>query len=151
MNSIADEASRKATETADAADEATANVQTVAAATEELPPPSGAIAEQVTRALESAATGGAGGRRERRRQGADAWPNAAQKIGEVVALINDIASQTNLLALNATIEAARAGEAGKGFAVVASEVKIAGDPDRARRPRRSGPGRGDPERRPATR
>jgi len=56
----------------------------------------------------------------------------AQKIGDVVSLISDIASQTNLLALNATIEAARAGEAGKGFAVVAAEVKgLAGQTARA--------------------
>jgi methyl-accepting chemotaxis protein len=53
----------------------------------------------------------------------DSLGGAAQQIGAVVQLIEQIAGQTNLLALNATIEAARAGTAGKGFAVVASEVK----------------------------
>ncbi|BAE49049.1 methyl-accepting chemotaxis protein [Paramagnetospirillum magneticum] len=57
---------------------------------------------------------------------------AVERIGQVLSLINDIASQTNLLALNATIESARAGEAGKGFAVVAHEVKnLAGQTSRA--------------------
>jgi methyl-accepting chemotaxis protein len=49
--------------------------------------------------------------------------DSAQKIGDIVKLIQMIAGQTNLLALNATIEAARAGDTGRGFAVVASEVK----------------------------
>jgi methyl-accepting chemotaxis protein len=63
------------------------------------------------------------GQAEQTNQTIEGLAKAADRIGDVIRLINDIAGQTNLLALNATIEAARAGEAGKGFAVVASEVK----------------------------
>lgn len=52
-----------------------------------------------------------------------ALADAAQRIGDVLEIIQAVAAQTNLLALNGTIDAARAGEAGRGFAVVAGEVK----------------------------
>ncbi|MEA2904808.1 MAG: hypothetical protein QOI12_2195 [Alphaproteobacteria bacterium] len=81
----------------------------------------GEIAEQVARG--SNASGNAVARASGSRESINALAAAADDIGEIVGVINAIASQTNLLALNATIEAARAGDAGKGFAVVASEVK----------------------------
>jgi len=96
-------------------------VQTVAAATEELHASISEISRQVAQASETANLAVA--ETDRTNTTVEGLAEAAQKIGEVVSLIQNIASQTNLLALNATIEAARAGESGRGFAVVATEVK----------------------------
>lgn len=100
---------------------ASSNVHTVAAAGEELSASIDEIRRQVERSNEISSH--AVEQAEKSNSQIKGLTDAAQKIGEVVNLIQDIAAQTNLLALNATIEAARAGEAGKGFAVVASEVK----------------------------
>jgi methyl-accepting chemotaxis protein len=100
---------------------ASENVQTVAAAMEQVTAAMGEISAQVSHAAQitTSAVGEAHTAQSRVR-GLSA---AVAKIHEVIGLINAIARQTNLLALNATIEAAHAGEAGRGFAVVAKEVK----------------------------
>jgi len=109
------------TATAAASEEASTNVQTVASASEELAASVAEISRQMVSTMTAAKNAvDEAGNADTKVRGLS---TSAQKIGDVVKLISDIASQTNLLALNATIEAARAGEAGKGFAVVAAEVK----------------------------
>lgn len=121
LSTTSEEASRQATAVAAAAEQATSNVQTVASAAEELTSSITEIGRQVAQATTVAQRAVENARSSD--QSVQGLADAAQRIGDVVKLISDIAGQTNLLALNATIEAARAGEAGKGFAVVASEVK----------------------------
>jgi methyl-accepting chemotaxis protein len=104
-----------------ASEEASTNVQSVASATEELTSSVNEISRQVQESARRASEAVQQAEKTNDRIGKLAL--AADRIGDVVELINTIAGQTNLLALNATIEAARAGEAGRGFAVVASEVK----------------------------
>jgi methyl-accepting chemotaxis protein len=121
LAATAADVSRQASSASASSHETSSNVQTVAAAAEEL---SGSI-QEIDRQVESAASviERAGAITERSAAEIETLAEAGQKIGDVVSLIQAIASQTNLLALNATIEAARAGDAGRGFAVVASEVK----------------------------
>ena len=121
MASTADITTGQAATVAAAAEEASTSVQTVAVSADQLTCSIHEISQQVTqstlitrRAVDEA----------RRTDGiVRALAEGADKIGQVVDLITNIAGQTNLLALNATIEAARAGDAGRGFAVVANEVK----------------------------
>ena len=121
MAGNAEATTERATTVATTSQQASANVQTVAAATEELSASIGEIGTQVERSRSVA--GRADAEASHTTEQIQKLSESVTSIGTVVALINNIASQTNLLALNATIEAARAGDAGKGFAVVASEVK----------------------------
>ena len=121
MASTSQETSQRSTTVAAASEQATQNVQTVASAAEELSASIREISQQVTHAGTVIQQGVQ--QTIQSNSHVQGLAKAAEKIGEVVRIISDIAGQTNLLALNATIEAARAGDAGKGFAVVASEVK----------------------------
>lgn len=117
----AQKTSEQATGVAATSNETSVNVRSVAVATEELSATVRNIAEQTGEALRLSEEAN---RHAEESVGIMAsLDGTVRQIGDVVSVINQIASQTNLLALNATIEAARAGEAGRGFAVVANEVK----------------------------
>ena len=121
LQDTASRASEQGAAVAAAAEHAAANVETVAAAAEQLGTSVQEIARQIETTVQITADAVTGASNANKTMAS--LDESAKRIGEVVSLINTIASQTNLLALNATIEAARAGEAGKGFAVVANEVK----------------------------
>ncbi len=121
LKQTADETELQSTAAAQATNDASSSVETVATATEELAQAIAEIRQMAGRSSEVAIA--AHETTDQTNVQVGDLATAADQIGHVVGLIEEIAAQTNLLALNATIEAARAGDAGKGFAVVAGEVK----------------------------
>lgn len=121
MSERAEQAADRVSAATDAARQAAAAVDIVAGAARDLTGVIGEISQQVDRS--AGITQIAVRQAHQTRGTVEGLGEAAKRIGDVVGIINEIASRTHLLALNATIEAARAGDAGKGFAVVATEVK----------------------------
>ncbi len=117
----ADETMSKSTDMKEASGHAAGNVENVATAARQLAQSVDQIGDQVGQSVDLA---------QKTVQAVDltgskveTLTGAADRIGDIVDLIRDVAFQTNLLALNASVEAARAGEAGRGFGVVANEVR----------------------------
>lgn len=121
MKEIAGQTSLSSDAVVASSSEASSNVNTVAAAMEEMSASISEIVVQITSAKTQ--SNDTTSHAQSANETVSNLSNLVNNIGEVVVSIQDIAEQTNLLALNATIEAARAGDAGKGFAVVAEEVK----------------------------
>lgn len=130
-----DEIARGSKQQVDAVDETAAIMRQLSATIEDVVENVGAMAQSAAETVEVARTGGETVRQTVRgieeirtsvMETADRIKDLearSRQVGEIVAVISEIADQTNLLALNAAIEAARAGEHGKGFAVVAAEVR----------------------------
>jgi methyl-accepting chemotaxis protein len=116
-----EQASQNVRTISSSAEQMSSSVSTVAASIEQMTASINEVARNCQKELEIASSANTQARDAKETM--ERLTTAAQQIGAVVKVINDIADQTNLLALNATIEAASAGEAGKGFAVVANEVK----------------------------
>ena len=119
--SSSEQTSQRANGMVQASHETSVNVESAASATSEMSSSVAEISRQVYQTTEVVRS--AVSKAKATNDTFVGLAQAAQKIGDVVKLIQQIAGQTNLLALNATIEAARAGAAGRGFAVVAAEVK----------------------------
>lgn len=121
MLAIASSTSEQSTRVAEASNEVSQSMMSLANAGEELASSINEIGRQAEQSSSFASAAAA--KAQMTDKTVQKLNHAGKAIVEVVDLIKQIASQTNLLALNATIEAARAGESGRGFAVVASEVK----------------------------